>query len=100
MQSPQQHRRPQVFIAAAVAALFGLCLCVAAISLLLPHESARILRGGSPVLVFGDETPPPTRTRLPTATIAPTRTPPPSPLDTPTPPHLPRPDRDACSFPR
>ena len=85
MQSPQQHRRPRVIIAAAVAALVGLCLCVAAISLLLPHESARILRGGSPVLVLGDETPPPTRTRLPTATIAPTKTPPPSPLDTPTP---------------
>lgn len=81
----QQRRKPRDVFAVAVAALFGLCLCVAAISVLLPHESARILRGGGPVLVLGDEPPPPTVSRLPTATIAPTRTPPPSPLNTPTP---------------
>lgn len=81
--SSQQPRRPRTIIAVAIGAVFALCLCVIAISLLLPHESARTMTPSGPVGVWDTVETIATVTPLPQATS--TQTPLPSPIDTPTP---------------
>ncbi len=83
--SSQQPRRPRTIIAVAIGAVFALCLCVIAISLLLPHESARTMTPSGPVGVWDTVETIATVTPLPQATATSTQTPLPSPIDTPTP---------------